>query len=286
MQKFKFLILFLLPFMAFAQEKSSGFYGTFDTGVEYLNLQTSDKKSKVNKGNIGTLRVKAGYEWDTGWRFGVLFEHMGEGTTSSDFTGAPFVRGAEHLPYRYADGVFALSQLLGLQGGYHFVRSYERDLYVNLYVNFGSNLQSHFFPLVSADSYTELKAELEGRQLVLPKWSLGYTIGASMANGKQAIESIDDKKFLRLGAAGDESIDIDLDGTIWGLYGDLKWIYHANSTMDFFVKWDIKAKFYPQSKAVRTSAFDILNNRSLGDVTLHTPKYRTFRSGISLGFAF
>lgn len=66
MQKFKFLILFLLPFMAFAQEKSSGFYGTFDTGVEYLNLQTSDKKSKVNKGNIGTLRVKAGYEWDTG----------------------------------------------------------------------------------------------------------------------------------------------------------------------------------------------------------------------------
>lgn len=286
MQKFKFLILFLLPFMAFAQEKSSGFYGTFDTGVEYLNLQTSDKKSKVNKGNIGTLRVKAGYEWDTGWRFGVLFEHMGEGATSSDFTGAPFVRGAEHLPYRYADGVFALSQLLGLQGGYHFVRSHERDLYVNLYVNFGSNLQSHFFPLVSADSYTELKAELEGRQLVLPKWSLGYTIGASMANGKQAIESLDDKKFLRLGAAGDESIDIDLDGTIWGLYGDLKWIYHANSTMDFFVKWDIKAKFYPQSKAMRTSAFDILNNRSLGDVTLHTPKYRTFRSGISLGFAF
>lgn len=286
MQKFKFLILFLLPFMAFAQEKSSGFYGTFDTGVEYLNLQTSDKKSKVNKGNIGTLRVKAGYEWDTGWRFGVLFERSGDGATSSDFTGAPFVRGTEHLPYSRSDGVFANSFLLGLQGGYHFVRSYERDLYVNFYVNSVDNAQTLIFPIVNHDGYTEFKLELEGRQLVLPKWSLGYTIGASLANGKQIIETVDDKKFLRFGAAGDDEIKVDIDGMIWGLYGDLKWIYHANSTMDFFVKWDIKAKFYPQSKAVRTSAFDILNNRSLGDVTLHTPKYRTFRSGISLGFAF
>ena len=285
MQKLKFLAL-LLPILAFAQERGSGFYGTFDTGVEYLNLQTSDKKSKVNKGNIGTLRLRGGYEWDTGWRFGVLFERSGEGATSSDFTGVPFVRGTEHLPYSRADGVYATSLLLGLQGGYHFVRSHERDLYVNFYVNSVSNIQTHIFPIVNYDGYSEFKLELEGRQLVLPKWSLGYTIGASMAKGAQWIETIDDEKFLRFGAAGDDEIKAYLDGKIWGLYGDLKWIYHANSTMDFFVKWDVKAHFYPQSEAVRTSAFDILNNRSLGDVTLHTPKYRTFRSGISLGFAF
>lgn len=284
MKTLKFLALVLLPMLAFAQEKSSGFYATFDTGVEYLNLQTSDKKSKVNKGNIGTIRAKAGYEWETGWRFGAVVEHAGEGVTSSNITGTPLVRGVEHLPLTYADGIFAYSLVLGLQGGYHFVRSKQRDMYVNFYYLGKADFHTQTMPLAYAIGLAEFRLELEGRELILPKWSLGYTIGASMGGGEVNIGTIDDKKYMRIGAEGDETTD--LDGTIYGLYGDLKWIYHASNTTDFFIKWDMKVNFYPQSKAVRTNMYDILNNRSLGDVTLYTPKYRTFRSGISLGFAF
>ena len=75
-------------------------------------------------------------------------------------------------------------------------------------------------------------------------------------------------------------------GAVWGLHGDVKWIYHMTQSTNFFVKWDFQVKFYPKSEEVRVRATYVPNNTSLGEMSLHTPKTRLFRSGISIGAAF
>ena len=75
-------------------------------------------------------------------------------------------------------------------------------------------------------------------------------------------------------------------GGVWGLHGDVKWIYHMTPSKDFFIKWDFNVKFYPKSEEVHVRASYVPGNRSLGEMSLYTPKTRIFRSGIAIGAAF
>lgn len=286
-----FLLAIFLPIFAFAEETSSGFYGIFETGFEYLNLQTADKQTKVNQNNLHTFRAKGGYEWDTGWRFGLNLNYTASGA-QFDMSGSPFVRGADTMPYRAIGGTNTILFVIGLQGGYHIIRSKEQDLYINAI--FFTEADSHVatFPLKDVSNNQGIKLELDGRNLILPKWSVGYTLGVSKTNSHTEFVS-SDEDYMRLTPverrkrAGfkDDAAWAKVGG-VWGLHGDVKWIYHMTQSTDFFVKWDFNVKFYPKSEEVRVRATHVSDNRSLGEMSIHTPKTRIFRSGIAIGAAF
>lgn len=291
MLKQLFLALLLLPIFVFAEEVSSGYYGTVETGFEYFNLQTSDKQTKVNQNNLHTFRVKGGYEFDTGWRFGLNLDYAASGA-QFDMSGSPFVRGADTMPYRAIGGTNAIFFVAGLQGGYHIIRSQEQDLYINAI--FFTEADSHVttFPLRDLSNNQGIKLELEGRNLILPRWSVGYTVGGSFTTSHTEFMS-SDEDYMRLTpvekrerAGFDDDAAWTKVGAVWGLHGDVKWIYHMTQSTNFFVKWDFQVKFYPKSETIRINVTDVLHNTSLGEMSLHTPKTRIFRSGIAIGAAF
>lgn len=286
-----FLLVIFLPIFAFANEINSGFYGTFETGFEYLNLQTNDKQTKVNQNNLHTFRVKGGYEFDTGWRFGLNLNYTASGA-QFDMSGSPFVRGADTMPYRAIGGTNTMFFVAGLQGGYHVIRSQEQDLYINAI--FFTEADSHVttFPLRNLSNNQGIKLELEGRNLILPKWSVGYTLGTSWTNSYTEFMSSDEDYMQLTPVEKRERAGFEDDaawakvGGVWGLHGDVKWIYHMTQSTNFFVKWDFQVKLYPKSETIRINVTDVLHNRSLGEMSIHTPKYRVFRSGIAIGAAF
>lgn len=291
MQKRLFLTLFLLPIFVFAEEVSSGFYGTFETGFEYLNLQTSDKQTKINKNNLHTFHIKGGYEWETGWRFGINLGYAGGGS-QFDMSGVPFERGANNMPYRAEGGAHSTLFNYGLQGSYHVIRSKEQDLYINAIYAIDIDSINGTFPLVSTYLGERIQLEIEGRNLILPKWSIGYTLGGSWGRNDSWFYS-SEEDYMRLVPIEKKEHTIFNDddawakvGAVWGLHGDVKWIYHMTQSTNFFVKWDFQVKFYPKSEEVRVRATYVPNNTSLGEISLHTPKTRLFRSGIAIGAAF
>lgn len=291
MQKSPFLALILLPIFAFAEESGNGFYGIFETGFEYLNLQTADKQTKINKNNLHTFRAKGGYEWDTGWRFGLNLGYTGGGS-QFDMSGVPFERGASNMPYRAEGGANAIILASGLQGSYHAIRSQEQDLYINVVYTVILDGIAGTFPLYSMYVGDEIRLELEGRNLVLPKWSIGYMLGASFGRNDSWFYSADED-YMRLMPIEKKEHDTLKDdeawakvGGVWGLHGDVKWIYHMTPSKSFFIKWDFQVKFYPKSEEVHVRATHVPANRSLGEMSLYTPKTRVFRSGIAIGAAF
>ena len=277
------LVCFLLPLFLHAKD-DSGFYSMLELGIYKDYIQSSDKCTK-SKQNVGKVHVNFGYEWQSGWHLGLNGILAGTGSTHG-LSGIPLMRGIENLPYRYGDGVLATDYYGDLYVGYHLIRSTEHDMYINLIWNFlNTSILSYAFPFSTQASTGSLGLEIENRHLIMPKASIGYTLGTKLYLGADiGFDSVVSNDYARL--EGDKDYQTQIEYAYWELYGDVKWIYHASKSADFFIKWDIQAQFVPKSKEVSVNVYDVLNRRSLGDVSLHTANYRRIRSGISFGAAF
>lgn len=277
------LICFLLPSCLHAKD-DSGFYSMFELGAYKDYIQSGDKRTKTNQ-TVGKIQANFGYEWQSGWQFGIKSSYAGAGATYN-LKGSPLMRGIEDLPYRYNDAAFARDINIALVLGYHWIRSTEHDMYVRLLWNLADvSVLSYAFPFATQASASGFGLEIENRHLLMPKMSIGYTLGVKSNLGTtMKFDGIDEDGYARFGNGIDE-VKAKVRAN-FGLYGDVKWIYHASNSADFFIKWDIQAQFIPKSEEIRTNVYDVLNQRSLGDVSLHTANYRRIRSGISFGAAF
>lgn len=279
------LLLLCFLFSPFAHAKDdSGFYSMFELGAYKDYIQSGDKRTKTNQ-TVGKIQANFGYEWQSGWQFGIKGSYAGAGATYN-LKGSPLMRGIEDLPSRHHDAAFARDINIALVLGYHWIRSAEHDMYVRLLWNLTDvSALSYAFPFAAQASAGGFGLEVENRHLLMPKMSIGYTLGIkSNLETTMKFDGIDEDGYARFGN-GIDKVEAKTQAD-FGLYGDVKWIYHAGNSTDFFVKWDIQAQFVPKSEEIRVNVYDILNRRSLGDVSLHTASYRRIRSGISFGAAF
>lgn len=277
------LFCLFLPLLLHAKD-DSGFYSLFELGIYKDYIQSSDKYTK-SKQNVGKFHVNFGYEWQSGWRLGLNAILAGTGSTHG-LSGIPLIRGIENLPYQYGDGILATDYYGDLYVGYHLIRSTEHDMYINVIWNFlNTSILSYAFPFGAQTSTASFGLEVENRHLVIPKVSIGYTLGTKLYLGSEiGFDSVVSNDYVRL--ESDKDCKAQIEYAYWGLYGDVKWIYHASNSANFFIKWDIQAQFVPKSEEVSINVYDILNRRSLGDVSFHTAGHRRIRSGISFGAAF
>lgn len=284
----KLLPLFFLS-LAFAQD--SKVYGRIEAGVEnqnqIQNLLSDDTDYDVLHKYIGTARGRLGYQWQSGWRLGIDLALSGAGGTDN-LKGGTLVRGLENTPFSTSPkGITTVGANLALHVGYPIFVKNSDELY--LYFSLGNEgIFSTFSAVKTNLESTFLQLDLEGRASVAPKLSIGYGVGIYyVPTPKVLLSSYDDEHYMRFtNVNSNNEVSADLKGGIWGLHGDLKLIYAANKYFDVFAKVDAKARFVPKSETVQTGVYDVLNNRSLGDVSLYTPKYFSFRSGIYLGIMF
>lgn len=277
------LFCLLLPLVLHAKD-DSGFYSMFELGAYKDYIQSGDKRTKTNQ-TAGKIQANFGYEWQSGWQFGIKGSYAGAGATYN-LKGSPLMRGIENLPYRHHDAALAKDINIALVLGYHWIRSTEHDMYIRLLWNLtDASVLSYAFPFAAQASAGGFGLEVENRHLLMPKMSIGYTLGIKSNLGTtMKFDGLNEDDYARFGNGIDE-VEAKTQAD-FGLYGDVKWIYHASKSTDLFIKWDIQAQFVPKSEEVSVNVYDVLNRRSLGDVSLHTANYRRIRSGISFGAAF
>ncbi|MBD5166490.1 MAG: hypothetical protein HDT12_01745 [Helicobacter sp.] len=286
-------ILNLLPlfFLSLAFAQDSKIYGKIEAGAENQkqvhNLLSDDTDYDILHKYIGTARGRLGYQWQSGWRLGIDLALSGAGGTNN-LRGSTLVKGLENTPFSTSPkGISTIGATMALHVGYPIFVKNSDELY--LYFSLGNEGAFSTFSAVTTNlESTFLQLDLEGRAVVAPKLSIGYGVGIYYVPTPQVIlSSYDDEHYMRFtNVNSDNEVSADLKGGIWGLHGDLKLIYAANKYFDVFAKVDAKARFVPKSETVQTGVYDVLNNRSLGDVSLYTTKYFSFRSGIYLGIMF
>ena len=294
----KYFVPLLFPTLLFAQD--SGLYGVLDMGMQRGTLLHNYNKNTNNNDDwdddddfdtithryLGAIHGRLGYQFQNGWRLGIDASLSGAGGDKNR-DGDVLVVGMENLPYTFPSGVARTEFSMGLHVGYPIFQKTTDELY--LYLTIGDESTSlSFIPISSVSSTTFFQLDLEGRNAIASKFSLGYRAGIFYSHKPYVyIVAFDRDHYLRFeNGDSDNAVRADLKSGIWGLHGDIKLIYAASQSFDVFVKYDLMARFVPKSETVQTGVYDVLNNRSLGDVSLYTPKYFSFRSGIYLGIMF
>ncbi len=289
----KYFIPLLFPTLLFAQD--SGLYGMLDMGMQSgILLHNYNKNTNNNDWDddtithryLGAFHGKLGYQFQNGWRLGIEASLSGAGGYKNR-DGDVLVVGMENLPYTFPSGVARTELSMGLHVGYPIFQKTTDELY--LYLTIGNESTSlSFIPISSFTSTTFFQLDLEGRNAIASKFSLGYRAGIFWSPAPEVyLAAFDRDHYIRFeNGDSDNAVRADLKGGIWGLHGDIKLIYAASKYFDVFAKYDLMARFVPKSETVQTGVYDVLNNQSLGDVSLYTPKYFSFRSGIYLGIMF
>ncbi|MDE7316956.1 MAG: hypothetical protein K2N12_04395 [Helicobacter sp.] len=293
----KYFVPLLFPTLLFAQD--SGLYGMLDMGMQRGTLLYNYNKNTNNNNDcdnddfdtithryLGAIHGRLGYQFQNGWRLGLDASLSGAGGYKNR-DGDVLVVGMENLPYTFPSGVARTEFSMGLHVGYPIFQKTTDELYLYLTIRDESTSLS-FIPISSVSSTTFFQLDLEGRNAIASKFSLGYRAGIFYSHKPYVyIVAFDRDHYLRFeNSDSDNAVRADLKSGIWGLHGDIKLIYAASQSFDVFVKYDLMARFVPKSETVQTGVYDVLNNRSLGDVSLYTPKYFSFRSGIYLGIMF
>lgn len=293
----KYFVPLLFPILLFAQD--SGVYGVLDMGMQRGTLLYNYNKNTNNNNDcddddfdtithryLGAIHGKLGYQFQNGWRLGLEASLSGAGGYKNR-DGDVLVVGMENLPYTFPSGVSRGDLSMGLHIGYPIFQKSTDELYLYLTIG-GESTDLSFIPISSSTNVTFFQLDLEGRNAIASKFSLGYRAGIFWSPTPEVnLAAFDRDHYLRFENGDlDNAVLADLKGGIWGLHGDLKLIYAANKYFDVFAKYDLMARFVPKSETVQTGVYDVLNNRSLGDVSLYTPKYFSFRSGIYLGIMF